>query len=140
MRPGLNSHIPCWQYTYTKKLEIHMWNNEIRFQISHHRRGKVTYVLRNKFILIRISGCPDFIRISTLSKNSYIYVVGDLENFTICSLPKANYFRVDCKKPINWQALCEIYVQALCEIYVYLFNWPEFISAHCKEPKCIQVD
>ncbi len=27
-----------------------MWNIEIRFQISHHRRGKVTYVLKNKFI------------------------------------------------------------------------------------------
>ncbi len=55
-----------------KKLDIHMWNSEIRFHISHHRRGKVTYVLRNTSILMWISGCPHFIRISTLSKNSYV--------------------------------------------------------------------
>ncbi len=72
MRSGLNSHMPCWYYTYAKKLEIHMRNSEIRFQISHRRRWKVTYGLINKFILMRISGCFDFIWISTLSKNSYV--------------------------------------------------------------------
>ncbi len=51
-----------------------MWNSKIRFHISHHKRGKVTYVLRNIFILMWISSCPDFIRISTLSKNSYINI------------------------------------------------------------------
>ncbi len=50
-----------------------MRNGEIRSQISHHRRGKVTYILRNTFILMWISGCPDFIRISTWSKNSHTH-------------------------------------------------------------------
>ncbi len=46
-----------------------MWNSEIRFQISHHMRGKVTYVLRNTFIFMWISGCAHFIADLDFVKN-----------------------------------------------------------------------
>ncbi len=91
--------------------------SEIRFQISHHRRGVVTYVQRSTFILMWISGCPDFIRISTLSKNSFIYIYPCM---SYVPTYLHTYIHTYIRTYINTYFICTSYVPTYICTYLHI--------------------